>query len=82
MGIRSTSSKTSGTRWGQITKKIGDFRGQIPEKTQISGWGRGQHFWGIWTPKLGVKNMHLGSTSDSWDPFGKAKLSQVQHIIK
>ena len=31
---------------------------------------------------LGVKNMHFGSPSDSWDPYRKAKLSHVQCIIR
>ena len=26
--------------------------------------------------------MHFGSPSDSWDPCGKAKLSNVQYIIR
>ena len=29
-----------------------------------------------------VKNMHLGSSLDSWDPWGKAKPSYVQYIIR
>ena len=29
-----------------------------------------------------VENMHLGSTSDFWDPCGKAKLSYVHYIIR
>ena len=31
---------------------------------------------------LRVKNMHFGSPSDSWDPWGKAKLSYIQYIIR
>ena len=31
---------------------------------------------------LRVKNMHFGSTSDSWDPCSKAKPSFVQYIIR
>ena len=31
---------------------------------------------------LGVKNMHLGSPSDSWDPCSKAKLSHIQYVIR
>ena len=35
--------------WGQsnISKNNGD---KSPKKLQISKWGWGHHFWGIWTP--------------------------------
>ena len=29
-----------------------------------------------------VKNMHFGSPSDFWDPWGKTKLSYVHYIIR
>ena len=31
---------------------------------------------------LGVKNMHFGSPSDSWDPYGKAKPSHLLCISR
>ena len=37
--------------WGQ-SNNLGNNGDKSPEKSQISGWGRGQHFWGIRTPYL------------------------------
>ena len=42
----------NGENWGIFevgtVQYFGEYQGQIPQKPQISGWGRGQHFWGIW----------------------------------
>ena len=42
----------NGENWGIFevgtAQYFGEKRGQIPKKTQILGWGRGQHFCGIW----------------------------------
>ena len=35
--------------WGQ-SNILGNNGDKSPKKPQISKWGRGQHFWGIWTP--------------------------------
>ena len=35
--------------WGQ-SNILENNLGKSPKKPQISKWGRGQHFWGIWTP--------------------------------
>ena len=48
MGTGTHFSTVSGTLRGWGTAKIsGIFGGKIPEKPQISGWGRGQQFRGI-----------------------------------
>ena len=42
----------NGENWGIFevgtVQYFGEYRGQIPKKPQISGWGRGQYFRGIW----------------------------------
>ena len=35
--------------WGQ-SNILGNNGDKSPIKPQILKWGRGQHFWGIWTP--------------------------------
>ena len=35
--------------WGQFNI-LGNIGEKSPKKPKISKWGRGQHFWGIWTP--------------------------------
>ena len=35
--------------WGQ-SNILGSNGDKAYKKPQISRWGRGQHFWGIWTP--------------------------------
>ena len=35
--------------WGE-SNILGNNGDKSPEKSQILGWGWGQHFWGIWTP--------------------------------
>ena len=39
--------ESSGCGQSNILGNNGD---KSPKKPQISKWGRGQHFWGIWTP--------------------------------
>ena len=42
----------NGENWGIFevgtVQYFGEYRGQIPKTCQISGWGRGQYFRGIW----------------------------------
>ena len=35
--------------WGQ-SNILGNNEDKSQKKPQISKWGQGQHFWGIWTP--------------------------------
>ena len=41
----------NGENWGIFevgtVQYFGEYRGKIPQKPQISGWGRGQYFRGI-----------------------------------